>query len=119
MKRKAIIDDELPTTSVLDNVLGRHVPRRKRLGHRPGPARNEHGDGDGKGDDADASGSYPAHVSVDLACTIVGGDRPISAATYYRGVKRGIFPAPFHPSPGIARVKTAKLLAAIEDAMKG
>jgi hypothetical protein len=38
------------------------------------------------------------------ACKLIGGTRPISPATYYRGVKKGRFPAPFHPSDGISRV---------------
>jgi hypothetical protein len=35
--------------------------------------------------------------------TLVGGTKPISPATYYRGVKAGRLPAPEHPTPGIAR----------------
>lgn len=57
----------------------------------------------------------PSHVSIKAACEIIGGDKPIDRSTYYRGVKRGIYPAPFHPSPGIARVQTPKLLAALAD----
>jgi hypothetical protein len=58
--------------------------------------------------------SLPEVLTIKGACKVVGGDRPIDPSTYYRGVARGIFPAPFHPSPGIARVETAKLLAAID-----
>jgi hypothetical protein len=41
---------------------------------------------------------------------MIGGDEsPIHPSTFYRGVKAGIFPAPEHPSPGIARVNLDKL----------
>jgi hypothetical protein len=55
-------------------------------------------------DDPDFIPIYPD------ACAIVGGSKPISAATYYRGVKAGRYPAPEHPSPGISRVRRRKLL---------
>lgn len=42
--------------------------------------------------------------TVDDACEIIGGTKPISKPTFYRGVKAGRFPPPFHPSPGISRV---------------
>jgi hypothetical protein len=58
--------------------------------------------------------TYPTRVTVKTACAIVGGDEPIDVSTYYRGVKRGIYPAPDKVGPNIARVDTAKLLAAIE-----
>ena len=56
-------------------------------------------------DDPDFIPIYPD------ACAIVGGSKPISAATYYRGVKAGRLPAPEHPTPGISRVRRAKLIA--------
>lgn len=30
------------------------------------------------------------------ACKVIGGKKPISLPTYYRGVKAGRYPAPFH-----------------------
>jgi hypothetical protein len=46
------------------------------------------------------------------ACRIIGGkDKPVSPATYYRGVKAGIYTAPFHPSPNVSRVNVKKLRA--------
>jgi hypothetical protein len=57
-------------------------------------------------DDPDFIPIYPD------ACEIVGGkSKPISIATYYRGVKAGRFPAPEHPSPGVSRVRRKTLLA--------
>jgi hypothetical protein len=53
------------------------------------------------------------------ACAIVGGSKPISVATYYRGVKAGRFPAPEHPSPGISRIRRSKLIAAVNASSGG
>jgi hypothetical protein len=48
------------------------------------------------------------------ACRIIGGnDTPVSPATYYRGVKAGLYPPPFHPSPNISRVDARKMRAAV------
>jgi hypothetical protein len=56
----------------------------------------------------------PEYITVNQACRIVGGDeKPISAATYYRGVKAGRLPAPEHPTPGISRIRRAELIAAV------
>jgi hypothetical protein len=47
----------------------------------------------------------PDYITVNHACRIVGGhEKPISAATYYRGVKAGRLPAPEHPTPGVSRI---------------
>ena len=44
-------------------------------------------------------------ITVREACIEIGGfQRPISAASYYRGVAAGRYPAPLHPSPGISRL---------------
>jgi hypothetical protein len=56
---------------------------------------------------------WPRLGSIEAACKMIGGDKPVDPATYYRGVKRGIFPAPFHPSPNVSRVDLDKLAAAI------
>jgi hypothetical protein len=53
-------------------------------------------------------------ITIKRACEIIGGDKPINVATYYRGVTAGRYPSPEHPSPGISRVRKSKLLAAIE-----
>jgi hypothetical protein len=55
----------------------------------------------------------PRLGSIEAACKLIGGDKPIHPGTYYRGVKRGIYPAPFHPSPNVSRVDLDKLEAAI------
>jgi hypothetical protein len=54
----------------------------------------------------------PDYITVNHACRIVGGDeKPISAATYYRGVKAGRLPAPEHPTPGVSRIRRGELIA--------
>ena len=55
----------------------------------------------------------PRLGSIEAACKLIGGDKPIHPVTYYRGVKRGIYPAPFRPSPNVSRVDLDKLEAAI------
>ena len=45
--------------------------------------------------------------------------KPIHPATYYRGVKRGIYPAPVHPSPNVSSVDMDKLGAAIRAHVDG
>jgi len=40
-------------------------------------------------------------------------DTAAHPATYYRGVKAGIYPPPDHPSPGISRVNRPELVAAL------
>jgi hypothetical protein len=55
----------------------------------------------------------PRLGSIKTACALIGGDKPVHYSTYYRGVKRGIYPAPFRPSPNISRVDLDELEAAI------
>ena len=57
----------------------------------------------------------PRYITIyPEACAIIGGKaKPISAATYYRGVKRGIYPPPEHPSPGVSRIRKQKLIDAL------
>jgi hypothetical protein len=62
----------------------------------------------------------PDYITIDQACRIVGGDeKPISAATYYRGVKAGRLPAPEHPTPGVSRVRRRTLIAKLNASGKG
>jgi hypothetical protein len=46
----------------------------------------------------------PRLGSIEAACKLIGGDKPIHPGTFYRGVKRGIYPAPFRASPNVSRV---------------
>ena len=55
----------------------------------------------------------PRLGSIEAACRLIGGDKPIHPGTYYRGVKRGIYPAPFRTSPNISRVDLDELEAVI------
>jgi hypothetical protein len=55
----------------------------------------------------------PRLGSIEAACRLIGGDKPIHPGTYYRGVKRGIYPPPFRASPNVSRVDLDKLESAI------
>jgi hypothetical protein len=55
----------------------------------------------------------PRLGSIEAACKLIGGDKPVSPSTYYRGVARGIYPAPIKVSPNISRVDLDKVAAAI------
>ena len=55
----------------------------------------------------------PRLGTIKAACGVIGGDRPIHPGTFYRGVKLGIYPAPFHTSPNVSRVDLDKLEAAV------
>lgn len=55
-------------------------------------------------------------MTVNDACRMIGGTKPISRATFYRQVQTGRFPAPVHPSPGISRIRKSELIAAIDAA---
>jgi hypothetical protein len=48
-------------------------------------------------------------ITVESARWEIGGEKPISTATFYRGVKRGLYPAPIHISPGLVRVDRREL----------
>jgi hypothetical protein len=41
----------------------------------------------------------PELITIEEKCREIGGSKPISKATYYRGVKAGIYPAPERISP--------------------
>jgi predicted DNA-binding transcriptional regulator AlpA len=60
----------------------------------------------------------PDYLSIEECCALVGGDKPISPATFYRGIKVGRFPPPEHPTPGISW-RRARLIEAINTAMTG
>lgn len=55
----------------------------------------------------------PDYITVQDACAIVGGTKPINAATYYRGVKAGRYPKPEHVSAQLVRIRRSKLIEAL------
>jgi hypothetical protein len=61
----------------------------------------------------------PDYITVADACAIVGGTKPISYATYYRGVKAGRYPAPERVSAQSVRIRRAKLIEALENGAAG
>jgi predicted DNA-binding transcriptional regulator AlpA len=50
-------------------------------------------------------------------CAFFGGNKPIHAATLYRGIKQGRIPKPLHPAPGISRWSRAECKAARQEMM--
>jgi hypothetical protein len=57
--------------------------------------------------------TLPRFGSIEAACKLIGGDKPICAATYYRGAKRGIYPAPVKVGPNVSRVDLDQLATAL------
>ena len=49
----------------------------------------------------------PDFITIESACAVVGGDKPISVPTFYRRYRHLIE----NPTPGTARVRRAKLIA--------
>ena len=64
---------------------------------------------------ADNPNNAPADEWLDVAaaCRVVGGTRPINPATFYRGIKRGHYPAPEQRGANIKRVNAQRLAAAL------
>jgi hypothetical protein len=52
-------------------------------------------------------------LDIASACQFIGGTRPINAATFYRGVKAGHYPAPEQRGRNVKRVSREKLAAAL------
>lgn len=50
-------------------------------------------------------------ATIEEACAFIGGARPIHYATYWRGVKNGVYPAPVAIGPGVKRVPWKQLHA--------
>jgi hypothetical protein len=47
--------------------------------------------------------------TVDAACKMVGGDKPIDRSSYYRGAKAGYYEPPQKVGPNISRVNLDNL----------
>jgi predicted DNA-binding transcriptional regulator AlpA len=60
----------------------------------------------------------PNYITIKEACALIGGSKPISHATFYRGVKAGRYPKPEHVSPNVVRVRRAVLIAALNGERK-
>jgi hypothetical protein len=54
----------------------------------------------------------PRYGTIKAACEQIGGDKPIHPSTFYRGVKRGIYPPPDKVAPNVSRVDLDKLARA-------
>ena len=52
--------------------------------------------------------------TVDAACKMVGGDRPIDKSSYYRGAKKGYYEPPTKVGPNVSRVNLDNLAARLQ-----
>jgi hypothetical protein len=58
--------------------------------------------------------NLPSRITVSKACEVIGGDEPIHESTYYRGVRKKIYPKPKRaPGTNISRVDTQELLQSL------
>lgn len=48
-------------------------------------------------------------------CKLLGGTRPINPATLYRGIKKGLYPAPIRVAPNTCRWLRSECLSAIQE----
>jgi hypothetical protein len=55
----------------------------------------------------------PNFGTIKAACKIIGGDKPVHAATFYRGVRAGLYPAPVRVAPNTVRVDLDKLASTL------
>lgn len=53
-------------------------------------------------------------MTIEQVCAYVGGDKPVSKATVYRHIKRGVIPGPYKIGPRLVRFSRAELEAAME-----
>ena len=52
--------------------------------------------------------------TLDAACKMVGGDRPINKSSYYRGAERGYYEKPVKVGPNVSRVNLDALAAKLQ-----
>jgi predicted DNA-binding transcriptional regulator AlpA len=53
--------------------------------------------------------NLPDYITVNEACAVIGGSKPIHYSTYYRGVRAGRYPRPERISPGLVRVRRRRV----------
>jgi hypothetical protein len=52
--------------------------------------------------------------TLDAACKMVGGDKPIHPSSYYRGAEKGYYEKPVKVGPNISRVNLDNLAAKLQ-----
>ena len=52
--------------------------------------------------------------TLQAACKMVGGDRPIHISSYYRGAEKGYYEPPVKVGPNISRVNLDNLAARLQ-----
>jgi predicted DNA-binding transcriptional regulator AlpA len=55
----------------------------------------------------------------DAVCRLIGGTRPINAATLYRGIRKGRYPKPVKVGPGSSRWLRDECEAALQSMVEG
>jgi predicted DNA-binding transcriptional regulator AlpA len=55
----------------------------------------------------------------DAVCRLIGGNRPINAATLYRGIRRGRYPRPVKVGPGSSRWLRSECESALQSLIEG
>jgi predicted DNA-binding transcriptional regulator AlpA len=67
--------------------------------------------------------AYGVLLDMKAVCSLFGGTRPLNPSTIYKGIKRGIFPAPISIGPQTSRWLESECQAAltriIEAGMRG
>jgi predicted DNA-binding transcriptional regulator AlpA len=52
-------------------------------------------------------------------CRLIGGNRPIHAATLYRGIRKGHYPRPVKVGPGSSRWLLSEVVTALQTMVAG
>jgi predicted DNA-binding transcriptional regulator AlpA len=61
----------------------------------------------------------PELLDRTAACEFFGGNRPLNAATLYRGIRRGRYPQPVKVGPGSSRWLRSECEAALQRMVEG
>ncbi len=67
-----------------------------------------------------SSGEDDELLTLGEACEFVGGKKkPIHPSNFYRGIQRGDYHKPIHPTPGISRWLKRRLASELNRQIKG
>jgi predicted DNA-binding transcriptional regulator AlpA len=61
----------------------------------------------------------PELLDRNTVCRLIGGTRPINAATLYRGIRKGRYPKPVKVGPGSSRWLRVECEAALQAMVEG
>jgi prophage regulatory protein len=63
--------------------------------------------------------ALPELLDREAVCRLIGGTRPINAATLYRGIRKGRYPQPIKVGPGSSRWLLAECEAVLQQMADG